>query len=185
MYSLLSLPILYIVMNFYNFNSFEETQSKVFNYNIEINNLDGKKIDLNQFKGKKILFVNTASMCGFTKQYKELENLYKEYNENLVIIASPSNQFGGQEPGTNFEIKQFCEKNFGVTFLITEKINVKGSEIHPLYSWLTSKEKNGVKNSSVKWNFQKYFVDESGYFIDYFYSTTSPYSSKILKLINN
>ncbi|WP_378182534.1 glutathione peroxidase [Aquimarina sp. SS2-1] len=150
-------------------------------YGININNLEGKAIDLTDFKGKKILFVNVASKCGFTSQYKDLQKLYNTYQDNLMIIGAPCNQFGKQEPGNSSEILSFCERNYGVTFLITEKIDVKGNNQHPLYGWLTSKQKNGKKNSSVKWNFQKYLIDEQGELIDYYFSTTSPMSSKITK----
>ncbi len=150
-------------------------------YDIEINALNGKAISLSEFKGKKILFVNVASKCGFTKQYKELQTLSDTYSEKLVVIGSPCNQFGGQEPGDASEIQGFCELNYGVTFLLTEKINVKGSNQHPLYNWLTQKQINGKKGSSVKWNFQKYLVDENGQLIDYYFSITSPLSSKITK----
>ncbi|MFT4670282.1 MAG: glutathione peroxidase [Ulvibacter sp.] len=150
-------------------------------YDIDINALDGKIISLSEFKGKKILFVNVASKCGFTKQYKDLEILSNTYSERLVVIGSPCNQFGSQEPGDASQIKEFCEMNYGVTFLLTEKINVKGSKQHPLYKWLTTKKLNGKKGSSVKWNFQKYIVDENGQLIDYYFSTTVPLSSKITK----
>ncbi|UMB55508.1 glutathione peroxidase [Lutibacter sp. A64] len=148
-------------------------------YNISINSIDGEAINLEDFKGKKILFVNTASECGFTGQYEDLEKLYTTYKDKLVVIGVPCNQFGGQEPGTLTEIKSFCEVNYGVTFLMTEKVNVKGENQHPLYAWLTKKELNGVKSSSVKWNFQKYLVDEEGNYIDFYYSMTKPLSSKI------
>lgn len=149
-------------------------------YNISINSITGEPINLKDFKGKKILFVNTASKCGFTGQYEDLEKLYKTYKDKLVVIGVPCNQFGGQEPGTLAEIQSFCEVNYGVTFLMTEKVDVKGDNQHPLYAWLTNKDLNGVKNSSVKWNFQKYLIDEDGGYIDYYYSMTKPLSSKIL-----
>ncbi len=150
-------------------------------YDISINSIDGNKIDLGVYKGKKILFVNVASECGFTGQYKGLEELYETYKDNLMIIGVPCNQFGGQEPGNAEEIQSFCQKNYGVQFLITEKVDVKGSNQHPLYRWLTEKSVNGLKNSSVKWNFQKYLVDEQGRLIDYYMSTTKPLSTKITK----
>jgi len=150
-------------------------------YNISINGLDGKPLLLSNFKGKKILFVNVASKCGFTKQYKELQELSDLYKDSLVIIGSPCNQFGNQEPGNDQQIQEFCQLNFGVTFPLTEKLNVKSSNQHTLYKWLTSKKLNGKKNSSVKWNFQKYLVDENGNLIDYYYSLTKPMSSKIRK----
>ena len=150
-------------------------------YDIEINSLQGKPINLSLFKGKKILFVNVASKCGFTPQYKELQKLHNLYEESLVVIGVPCNQFGKQEPGNSSEISEFCQVNYGVSFLITEKISVKGKEQHPLYSWLTNKNENGRKNSSVKWNFQKYLINEDGDLIDYYLSMTSPTSSKIKK----
>ncbi|MGM1054829.1 MAG: glutathione peroxidase [Bacteroidota bacterium] len=150
-------------------------------YDISINALDGKHIDLSSFKGKNILFVNVASECGFTNQYKDLQKLSDTYPERLVVIGSPCNQFGKQEPGDASQIQTFCERNFGVTFLLTEKINVKGSNQHPLYQWLTNKDLNGTKNSGVKWNFQKYLVNNNGKLIDYYFSITNPMSSKITK----
>ena len=153
-------------------------------YTIEINSLDGKPIHLNDYKGKYILFVNVASECGFTGQYEDLQKLYDTYQDKLMVIGVPCNQFGSQEPGTANQIQSFCSKNYGVTFLMTEKINVKGELQHPLYKWLTNKELNGVKSTSVKWNFQKYLVDDKGNFIDYFYSITKPLSSKITRQLN-
>ncbi len=148
-------------------------------YDITINSLSGEKIDLEQFKGKKLLIVNTASECGFTKQYAALQILSETYKDQLVVIGVPCNQFGGQEPGTADEILSFCEVNYGVTFLLTEKVDVKGDNQHPLYTWLTQKELNGVKSTSIKWNFQKYLIDENGLYIDYYMSTTKPMSKKI------
>jgi glutathione peroxidase len=150
-------------------------------YDININSLQGKAINLKDFKGKHLLFVNVASKCGFTPQYKGLEKLYKDYKENLQVIGVPCNQFGSQEPGNANDIEEFCEVNYGVSFLMTEKIDVKGSNQHPLYSWLTKKDFNGKKNSSVKWNFQKYLVNDDGNLIDYYFSITKPTSSKIIK----
>ena len=148
-------------------------------YDSKINTIDGVRIDFNDFKGKYILFVNVASKCGFTKQYAQLEELYQAYKNDLVVIGLPCNQFGGQEPGDAQEIKSFCTENFGVSFIITEKINTKGPELHPIYAWLTDKKLNGKINSTVKWNFQKYLLNRDGELIDYFYSTTSPLSTKI------
>ncbi len=156
-------------------------QAKKSFYDITINSLQGKPINLASFTGKKILIVNVASKCGFTPQYKDLQRLQDQYQDQLAVVGVPCNQFGNQEPGSSNEIQEFCEMNYGVSFLITEKINVKGKDQHPLYNWLTKKEENGRKNSSVKWNFQKYLIDEKGKLIDYYYSTTSPTSSKIKK----
>jgi glutathione peroxidase len=152
-------------------------------YDIKINSLQGKPIKLSEFKNKYILFVNVASKCGFTPQYKDLETLSATYKDNLVVIGVPCNQFGKQEPGNADEIQEFCQVNYGVSFLMTEKIDVKGDHQHPLYAWLTSKEMNGNKSSSVKWNFQKYFVDTEGALIDYYFSLTSPTSTKITKYL--
>ncbi len=150
-------------------------------YDISIRALDGTAIDLASFKGKHILFVNVASECGFTGQYKELQKLSDTYSDRLVVIGVPCNQFGKQEPGNALEIRTFCERNYGVTFLLTEKIDVKGSKQHPLYQWLTTKEQNGKKSSSLKWNFQKYLVNTEGKLVDYYFSITKPMSSKIIK----
>jgi len=153
-------------------------------YGIKIMALDEKTpIDLIQFKGKKIMFVNTASECGFTPQYEDLQKLHEKYPEKLVIIGSPCNQFGGQEPGNSEQIGAFCKKNFGVTFDLTQKIDVKGPKQHSLYTWLTQKAKNGVLDSEVKWNFNKYLIDESGHLLGYFASTTGPLSNDITSLI--
>lgn len=154
-------------------------------YNIKIMQLDEKTaLDLSQYKGKKILFVNTASECGFTPQYEDLQKLQDKYPEKLVVIGSPCNQFGGQEPGNSDQIATFCKKNFGVTFMLTQKLDVKGENQHPLFQWLTSKSKNGVLDSEVKWNFNKFLVDENGKLLAYFASTTGPMSSDITKLID-
>jgi len=152
-------------------------------YNIMVNGIDGKPLLLEQYRGKKILFVNVASKCGFTKQYEGLQELYTKYKDKLVIVGLPCNQFKGQEPGTESEIESFCRLNYGVNFPMTEKIEVNGLNQHVLYQWLTQKEKNGKMNSSVKWNFQKYLIDEQGQLIDVFYSITKPMSSKITKLL--
>ena len=163
------------------FNIFSVSAQSI--YNIKINNIDGVSIDFNEFKGKYILLVNVASKCGFTKQYSELEKLFQTYKSDLVVIGLPCNQFGGQEPGNEAEIKSFCAKNFGVSFILTEKIDVKGKNQHPIYNWLTNKIYNGKMDSEVKWNFQKYIVNRDGELIDYFYSLTNPLSTKIKDLI--
>lgn len=153
-------------------------------YEVNINSLNGKPLELKQFKGKYILFVNVASKCGFTPQYKGLHELSNTYKDKLVVIGIPCNQFGNQEPGDSKTIETFCEINYGVTFPITEKIDVKGSMQHPLYKWLTKKQNNGIKDSKVKWNFQKYLLSPEGELIDYYFSMTSPTSTKITKHIN-
>lgn len=172
--------LILIIMSLFSFTTTNAQESI---YDIEINDISGNPIDLKQFRGKHILFVNVASECGFTPQYAGLEELHQQFKENLVVIGLPCNQFGGQEPGTEKEVQQFCTKNFGVSFLLTEKIEVKGEGKHQLYNWLTDKKKNGKSSSSVKWNFQKYIVDEKGEFVNYFYSTTKPMSLKITSLL--
>lgn len=146
--------------------------------------LEGELVSLSSFKGKKILIVNTASKCGFTPQYKDLETLYEKYKDkNFVIVGFPCNQFGNQEPGSSSDIKSFCTRNYGVTFPMMEKVDVKGDSICNIYNWLTSKEKNGVESSSVKWNFQKYLIDENGFLVGHVNSLKSPDCDKIVDWI--
>lgn len=161
-------------------NTISQTESTSI-YDIEVNDINGNPMSLSEYKGKKMLFVNVASKCGFTKQYNELQNLSDVFRDELVVIGAPCNQFGRQEPGNASEIQEFCSVNFGVNFPLTEKLNVRGSNQHPLYKWLTDRKQNGKKKSSVKWNFQKYLVDEQGNLIDYYYSFTKPMSPKITK----
>jgi glutathione peroxidase len=149
-------------------------------YNFKVRTLEGTDFDLGSLKGKKVMVVNTASKCGYTPQYKNLEELYERYGGELVIIGFPANNFANQEPGTAFEIRQFCTQNYGVTFPMMEKISVKGDDIHPLYRWLTSKDKNGVMDSEVKWNFQKYLIDDEGKLVDVLYSKEKPDSEKVI-----
>lgn len=150
-------------------------------YALNIDNINGQPIDFKEFEGKHVLVVNVASKCGFTSQYKDLQALHNTYRDRLAIIGVPCNQFGGQEPGDENTISSFCELNYGVSFLMTEKVDVKGKNQHPLYEWLTDKSVNGVNDSTVRWNFQKYLIDPQGNLIDYFYSITSPTSSKLTK----
>ncbi|MCD4665131.1 MAG: glutathione peroxidase [Bacteroidales bacterium] len=147
--------------------------------------IEGEILDFSTFNGKKVLVVNTASKCGYTPQYKELEELYKKYGgEKFTIIGFPANNFLHQEPGTDEEIKEFCTTNYGVTFQMMSKISVKGDDIDPVYKWLTSKEENGVMDTKVKWNFQKYMIDENGNLIDFVRPKESPMSEKITNWIN-
>ena len=132
-------------------------------YDFTVKDIDGNDFPFSQLKGKKVLIVNTASKCVFTPQYAELEQFYNEHKDkNFVIIGFPANNFMGREPGTNEEIKAFCKKHYGVTFPMMSKIDVKGKNIHPVYKWLTKKALNGVQDSVVKWNFQKYLINEEG-----------------------
>jgi len=152
-------------------------------YDFKIEGLTGGTIDFSQYKGKKILIVNTASECGYTPQYAGLEALYKKYKGKLVIVGVPSNNFGAQEPGSNSEIAGFCQKNYGVTFPMAAKADVKGESMVPLYQWLTKKEHNHFMNSEVKWNFQKYLLDENGKLVAVFYSKTAPDSPELIEAI--
>ncbi|GEJ44360.1 glutathione peroxidase [Chryseobacterium sp. ON_d1] len=152
-------------------------------YDFKVESLDGKEINFADFKGKKILIVNTASECGFTPQYADLEKVYEQYKDKLVVIGFPANNFGGQEPGTNTEIGAFCQKNYGVTFPMAAKVSVKGDDTAPIFKYLTEKELNGVKNTSILWNFTKFLVDENGKLIDSFVSTTKPTDEAITKYL--
>lgn len=154
-------------------------------YDFKVKTLEGADFDFSTLKGKKVIVVNTASKCGFTPQYKDLEEVYLKYQDDLVIIGFPANNFMNQEPGSASDIRNFCTQNYGVTFPMMEKISVKGKDMHPLYQWLTSKEKNGVMDSEVKWNFQKYLIDENGKLIDVIYSKEKPTSDKVLAWISS
>ncbi|MES2647380.1 MAG: glutathione peroxidase [Bacteroidota bacterium] len=145
--------------------------------------IDGGTIDLSAYKGKKILIVNTASKCGYTKQYKGLEELYQQYKGKLVVIGFPANNFGGQEPGTNSEIKQFCTENFNVSFPMATKVSVKGKDIDPLFKWLSSKAENGVLDAEIGWNFNKFLLDENGRLLQHFDSKVEPASEEITKYL--
>jgi len=160
------------------------SSSKTF-YDFRVKTIAGEDYNLAQLKGKKVLVVNTASKCGLTPQYKDLETLYQKYKDkNFVIIGFPANNFMGQEPGSDAEIKQFCQKNYGVTFPMMEKISVKGTDIYPLYEWLTKKEFNGVQDAKVKWNFQKFMIDENGKWAGVISPKKSPMSDEIVNWIN-
>ncbi|ASW73430.1 glutathione peroxidase [Chryseobacterium piperi] len=152
-------------------------------YDFKVESLDGKEINFADFKGKKILIVNTASECGFTPQYADLEKVYEEYKDKLVVVGFPANNFGGQEPGTNTEIGAFCQKNFGVTFPLAAKVSVKGDDTAPIFKYLTERDLNGVKNTTILWNFTKFLVDENGKLIDSFVSTTKPTDQAITKYL--
>lgn len=153
-------------------------------YDFKVTDIDGNEFDLSSLKGKKVMIVNTASKCGLTPQYEELEALYKMYKDsNFIIIGFPSNDFMSQEPGSDSDIKEFCSKNYGVTFPMMSKIEVKGKNKHPLYQFLTEKSKNGYSDNSVKWNFQKYLIDEEGKLVLVISPTTKPLSEEITSWI--
>ena len=162
------------------FEKVEAKYEKLF-FELYIKSINGESLDLNQFKGKAVLLVNVASKCGFTKQYTELQKLYDLYKDKgLVVIGIPSNQFGGQEPGSNEEIKNFCETNFNITFPMTEKVDVKGENANELYSWA---KKNHGKSTIPKWNFHKILINKDGKVQDTYNSFIEPLSKKIIKEI--
>ncbi len=158
-------------------------QKKTF-FDFTTKTIDGKEVNLSEYKGRKILVVNVASKCGLTPQYEQLEELYEQYSgNNFIILAFPANNFAGQEPGTNAEIKEFCKANYGVTFPIMEKISVKGDDIDPIYAWLTQKSENGVMDAEVKWNFQKFLIDEKGRLVDVVSPKEKPDCDRIVNWI--
>jgi glutathione peroxidase len=153
-------------------------------YDFKVKTIEGETIDLATLKGKKVLIVNVASKCGYTPQYEQLEELYKKYKDkNFVIIGFPANNFMSQEPGSDAEIKEFCTSKYGVTFPMMSKISVKGKDIDPLYKWLTEKEENGVLDAEVKWNFQKFMINEQGQVVGYAKPGDKPFDEKIVSWI--
>ncbi len=153
-------------------------------YDFKVKTIDGVDFDFASLKGKKVMIVNTASKCGLTPQYEKLEALYQKYgSDGLVIVGFPANNFMGQEPGSALQIKEFCTVNYGVTFPLMEKISVKGNDMHPLYLWLTQKDKNGVMDSDVKWNFQKYLIGTDGRLEKMFAPAVKPDDAEIVKWI--
>ena len=152
-------------------------------YDLRAISIDGDTISMDKFKNKTIMIVNVASRCGYTPQYSELQKLNMIYDSTLAILGFPSNDFLWQEPGDNDEIKLFCQRNYGVTFQMFEKINVKGKKIHPIYDWLSSKDKNGWNEQAPKWNFYKYVISKEGKLINFFPSSISPLDSSITELI--
>ncbi|MTG98630.1 glutathione peroxidase [Myroides albus] len=155
-------------------------------YQFKVKDINGKEFDFATLKGKKILIVNTASECGLTPQYKQLQSLYNEFGgEDFVIVGFPANNFGAQEPGSNQEIATFCEANYGVTFPMMEKISVKGDDIAPIYEFLTQKKRNGVTDSQVEWNFQKYLIDEQGHLVKVINPRILPTDPEIKDWIKN
>jgi glutathione peroxidase len=153
-------------------------------YDFKVKDIDENDFDLSTLKGKKVLVVNTASKCGLTPQYEQLQEVYEKYGgKDFTIIGFPANNFMKQEPGTNAEISEFCTKNYGVTFQMMEKISVKGDDMHPLYQWLTQKSKNGVLDSEVSWNFQKYLIDEKGNLVKMIAPKVKPNDEEIVSWI--
>jgi len=152
-------------------------------HSFKVKSINGETIDFSSFKGKKILVVNVASKCGYTRQYEGLQKLYDSKKDKLVIVGFPANNFGEQEPGTDKEIVSFCKARFGVTFPMASKISVKGEDMAPIYQWLTNKDKNGVLDASISWNFNKFLLDENGKMIAYFPSNVEPNSEEISKYL--
>jgi glutathione peroxidase len=152
-------------------------------YDFKIKDLDGQEVDFSQYKGKKLLIVNVASKCGYTPQYEDLQKLNETYGKDVVILGFPANNFGGQEPGSNEEIKDFCSSKYGVSFTMFEKISVKGADKHPLYRWLSDKDLNGWNDKEPSWNFCKYFINEKGELVKFFPSSVKPMDDQIISLI--
>ena len=170
-----------IILMFSFFNKTMSDTSKTF-FDFKINSINGDSLDISKYTGKTILLVNVASNCGFTKQYDGLQKLYDDFkNKGLVVIGVPTNQFGGQEPGTETEIKNFCETNFNITFPMTSKYDVKGDNAHPIYIW--AKDTFG-KSTIPKWNFHKILINKNGKIEDTFASFTGPLSNKIINKLN-
>jgi glutathione peroxidase len=170
-----------------NMDPYLETMEKSTEHSIHqftMNDIDGNPVSLEQYKGKILILVNVASKCGKTPQYADLEAYYQKHkDEDIVILGFPANNFMGQEPGTDAEIKEFCTKNYGVTFPMFSKISVKGKDIHPLYEFLTKKDLNGVMDTSVKWNFQKYLIDKEGRLVTFFDPGTDIHDPEVQKAI--
>ena len=165
-------------------NIFAQKAGNTSVYDIKFESINGEPLTLKKFQGRKIMIVNTASKCGNTPQYEQLQSLYKEFGgDKLVIVGFPANNFGSQEPGTNEQIREFCDTEYGVTFPMMAKISVKGDDMHPLYKWLTNKELNGVMDSEVKWNFQKYLIDEKGNLVSVIPPKEKPRSDQIMNWI--
>jgi len=180
------MKIKFVLLVFAIFFTFQSMAQQKNLYSFSAKTIDGNDFDFSQLKGKKVLIVNTASKCGLTPQYEELQEIYETYKgQGFTIIGFPANNFLSQEPGTNNEISTFCTKNYGVTFQMMEKISVKGDDMHPIYQWLTKKSENGLEDSEVSWNFQKYMIDENGNLTGYVSPRTKPTDEKIINWITS
>ena len=180
---ILAVPLLAVILWAFNntsANPEENTTSITSFYDQRIKLLNNQEISLDKFKGKKLLIVNVASNCGYTNQYKDLQILYETHGDKVEILGFPCNDFGSQEPGAASEIESFCRINYGVTFTIAEKIQIKGQNIHPVYKWLTDKTANGWNSSKPSWNFCKYLIDEKGNLQKYYRSGVNPMSDEII-----
>ncbi|MBK3516835.1 glutathione peroxidase [Carboxylicivirga marina] len=179
------MKIIYSLILLFNISIMSSFAQKSF-YDFEVNTIEGKTYDLSQLKGKKVMIVNVASKCGLTPQYEQLQQIFEMYGgDNFTIIGFPANNFMSQEPGTNDEIATFCQKNYGVTFQMMSKISVKGDDMHPLYHWLTTKTLNKHSDSSVKWNFQKYLINEKGELEKVISPKTKPNDEEVISWINS
>lgn len=154
-------------------------------YDFKMRSINGEEIDFTEFEGKKVLIVNVASKCGYTPQYADLQKLHKDYGDKVVVLGFPANNFGGQEPGSNEEIIEFCETNYGVSFRMFEKVSVKGVDQHPLYRWLSDKSQNGWNDQEPTWNFCKYLINEDGDLVKFYPSSVNPTDQKIIKDITS
>ena len=173
-----------ILVGIFSLFGFAFSQTTKTLYDFKVTDIVGKEFNMAQLKGKKVMIVNTASECGFTPQYKDLQELYSKYKDkNFVIIGFPANNFAGQEPGSNTEIKKFCTLNYGVTFPMMSKISVKGDSMAPIYKWLQHKTENGVEDGKVTWNFHKFLIDENGHWVRSIGSATKPTNDEIIHWI--
>jgi len=173
-----------IIILLFSLFAWNNLQSQENIYQFKVQDLYGNEFDMASLKGKKVMIVNTASECGLTPQYKDLQKLYDTYKDkNFVIVGFPANNFKKQEPGTDAEIATFCEQNYGVTFPMMSKISVKGKDIHPVYKFLTEESKNGYKDSSIKWNFQKYLINEQGEVVNVINPKTLPTDEVVISWI--
>ena len=179
MHKILLIASLFLFSSFYS-----PTKKATSIYKFKVEALDGGKIDFKKYKGKKILIVNTASKCGNTPQYAQLEELYEKYKDKLVIVGFPANNFGGQEPGSSTEIKEFCTKNYGVTFPMADKVSVKGDDIAPIFQYLVDEAKKIGVTDPIKWNFTKFLLDENGKLLAVIHNKTKPMSEDVLKYLN-
>ena len=160
-----------------------QSMKSVYDLNLKMKSLDGKDIDLSQYKGKKVLLVNVASKCGYTPQYTDLQKLHEQYGSKVTVLGFPANNFGAQEPGSSEDIASFCKLNYGVTFQMFDKISVTGDDQHPLYKWLSSKSQNGWNDEAPKWNFSKYLLNEKGELIKVYGSAVKPLDQELVKEI--
>ncbi|MBD3274044.1 MAG: redoxin domain-containing protein [Candidatus Marinimicrobia bacterium] len=184
--NMLSAAIVFLILSAFPLTAQQNSSEKENVHNFMVQDIDGQDVSLEQYEGKVLLIVNTASKCGFTPQYEGLQALYEEYKDDgLVVLGFPANNFGGQEPGTDEQIQQFCTTNFGVTFPMFSKISVKGSDQHPLYQYLTSKETNPEYGGAITWNFNKFLVNEDGKVINRFASKDAPQSDKVVTAVKS